>query len=131
MNLTKYARSIEHIKRTNGVIEFEPNDIIFAPEGIKKNNLVCVTGILPSNKLYPADDLFLYRSKQLYTELDQVNELDIFGMSPYGDESIIDKINSKNKVRVFIYKKDENEETKVWKKKLTCKYELLNSTEMQ
>lgn len=130
MNVTKYARSIERIKRTNSVIEFEPNDIIFAPEGIKKNDLICVTGIFPSDNLYPADDLFLYRSKQLYTELDQVNELDIFGMSPYGDESIIDKINSKNIVRVFIYKKDENEETKVWEKKLTCRYELLDSTEI-
>lgn len=74
---------------------------------------------------------FYYRGKELYTELDKVNELDIFGMSPYGDQSIIDKINSKNKVRVFIYKKDGNEETKIWEKKLTCTHELIDSSEMQ
>lgn len=127
----EYSKSIEYIKRTNNVIVFEPNDIIFAPEGIEKNNLISVTGIFPSNKLYPADDLFLYRGKELYTELDKVNELDIFGMSPYGDQSIIDKINSKNKVRVFIHKKNINEETKVWDKKLTCTHELIDSSEMQ
>lgn len=131
MHLMEYSQSIEHIKRTHNVIEFEPNNIIFAPEEIEKNNLISVTGIFPSNKLYPADDLFLYRGKELYTELDKVNELDIFGMSPYGDQSIIDKINSKNKVRVFIYKKDINEQTKVWEEKLTCAHELIDSSEMQ
>lgn len=131
MHLMEYSKSIKYINRTNNVIVFEPNDIIFAPEGIEKNNLISVTGIFPSNKLYPADDLFLYRGKELYTELDKVNELDIFVMSPYGDQSIIDKINSKNKVRVFIHKKNINEETKVWDKKLTCTHELIDSSEMQ
>ena len=40
------------------------------------------------------NDLFLYRPKELYAELGQVDELDVFGMSPYGDASIIEKINS-------------------------------------
>lgn len=46
--------------------------------------------------MYPAEDLFLYRPKELYVELDSVDELDVFGMSPFGDESIIEKINGKN-----------------------------------
>ena len=41
-------------------------------------------------------------------------------MSPFGDESIIEKINEKKLVRVFVYNKDENEETKAWKSKLKC-----------
>lgn len=131
MNLTEYAKSIENIKKTSSIIEFNPNEVIFAPEGIEKNKLVCVTGIFPSNKLFPADDLFFYRSKELYTELDKVSELDIFGMSPYGDDSIIDKINSKDSVRVYVYQKDVSEETKEWEKKLTCPHELLDSAEMK
>lgn len=131
MKLEGYAKAVEQIKKTNNVIQFSPIDIIFAPEGIEKDRLIFVTGIFPSDKLYPADDLFLYRGKELYTELDKVDELDIFGMSPYGDESLIDRINKKKHVRVYVYKKIENEETKTWEKKLTCKYELLDSTEMR
>ena len=130
LNLKEYLKVVENIRKTNNVIKFKPNDIIFAPEGIKKNNLVCVSGVHPSDKLYPANDLFLYRAKELYVKLNEVNELDIFGMSPYGDESIINEINKKERVRIYIYKKNKNKETKVWKQKLTCKYELLYSSEM-
>ena len=130
LNLKEYSKVVENIRKTNNVINFKPNDIIFAPEGIKKNNLVCVSGVHPSDKLRPANDLFLYRAKELYVKLSEVNELDIFGMSPYGDESIINEINKKERVRIYIYKKNESEETKVWKEKLTCKYELLDSSEM-
>lgn len=131
MKLEGYVKAVEQIKKSNSVIQFSPNEIIFAPESVEKNRLVCVTGIFPSDKLYPADDLFLYKRKELYTELDKVDELEIFGMSPYGDVSLIDKINQKKHVRVYIYKKKENEETKIWEKKLTCRYELLDSTEMR
>ena len=48
-------------------------------------------------------------------------------MSPYGDKSIIDKLNGKSFVRVFIYNKSENEETNVWENKLMCKHELVDS----
>lgn len=96
---------------------------------MEKNKLVCVTGILLSENLYPAEDLFLMHPKNLYTDLDLVDELDIFGMSPYGDKSIIDKLNGKSFVRVFIYNKNEseNEETNVWENKLMCKHELVDS----
>ena len=106
-------------------------DIVFAPSEVEKDKLVCVTGISPSNRLYPADDLFLYRAKELYADLDLVDELDVFGMSPFGDESIIEKINEKNLIRIFVYNKNENDETKVWESKLKCKYELLESDDMK
>lgn len=48
-------------------------------------------------------------------------------MSPYGDDSLIHIINTKLKVRVFIYNKDSNHETREWMRKLTCPYELLDS----
>lgn len=115
----------------NERIEFYPNDIVFAPSEVEKDKLVCVTGISPSNRLYPADDLFLYRAKELYADLDLVDELDVFGMSPFGDESIIEKINEKNLIRIFVYNKNENDETKVWESKLKCKYELLESDDMK
>lgn len=131
MNLAEYARAVDYMKKTNNVIEFYPNDLVFSPSAVKKDKLICVTGVYPSDKLYPADDLFLYRPKELYVDLDSVDELDVFGMSPFGDESIIEKINEKKLVRVFVYNKDENEETKAWKSKLKCNYELLDSSDLK
>ena len=131
MNYKEYAKAVDNIRKTNSVIEFYPNDIVFAPSEVEKDKLVCVTGISPSNRLYPADDLFLYRAKELYADLDLVDELDVFGMSPFGDESIIEKINEKNLIRIFVYNKNENDETKVWESKLKCKYELLESDDMK
>lgn len=131
MKLKKYADAVEGIRMTNSIVNIYPNDIIFAPAGVNKDKLICTSGIYPSDKLYPADDLFLYRGKELYTELDLVDELDIFGMSPFGDESIINKLNQKNKIRVFIYNKKTNDETKVWEIKLTCNYELLDANSIK
>lgn len=129
MNLKEYVEAVRDIEKTNNIIQFYPDDIVFAPSEVEKNKLVCVTGILLSENLYPAEDLFLMHPKNLYTDLDLVDELDIFGMSPYGDKSIIDKLNGKSFVRVFIYNKNEseNEETNVWENKLMCKHELVDS----
>ncbi len=130
MNYESYMEAIDYIKKTNNVIEIRPNNIVFSPEEVNKNKLICVAGIFPSNNLYRANDLFLYRPKKLYDELGQVDELDVFGMSPYGDADIIDKINSRNKVRIFVYKKNENVETKIWESKLTCNHEIFDSSDM-
>lgn len=130
MNLKKYAIAAKDIEKSNTIIEFSPNNVIFAPEGLKKNKLICVSGISPSDSLFPADDLFLYRGKELYTEFDKVDEIDIFGMSPYGDDSIIDIINNKNMVKVYIHNKEGSIETNDWNKKLNCSYELLDSMEI-
>lgn len=130
MQLESYAEAVSSINKTHSVIEVDLSDIVFAPKGVNKNKLTCVAGIFPSPNLYPGPDSFTYRPKELYTELSQVDELDVFGMSPYGDAGIIDKINSKNKVRVFVYKKNDNGEAKVWESKLTCNHEILDSTDM-
>ena len=96
-------------------------------EAVIKEHLICVEGIYPSNRLFPADDLYLIKKQKLYEDIKNVDELDIFGMSPYGDDSLIHIINTKLKVRVFIYNKDSNHETREWMRKLTCPYELLDS----
>lgn len=131
MKYKEYAKAVDNIRKTNSVIEFYPNDIVFAPSEVEKDKLVCVTGTHPSDKLYPAADLFLDRAKELYKDLELVDELDVFGMSPFGDESIIEKINEKNLICIFVYNKNENDETKVWESKLKCKYELLDASDMR
>lgn len=131
MCLTEYVKAVQKIEKCNNIIEIDPLKIVLAPNGVEKNELVSVTGLYPSENLFPADDLFLIQRRgKLYKELNKITELDIFGMSPNGDESIIKKINNKNNIRVFVYEKDTNIETEEWKKKLSCKYELLDSSKI-
>ena len=110
MSYDKYREAVEKVARNNKVQIVNLSDIIFAPSAVIKEHLICVEGIYPSNE-----------------DIKNVDELDIFGMSPYGDDSLIHIINTKLKVRVFIYNKDSNHETREWMRKLTCPYELLDS----
>lgn len=130
MNLEEYARTIESMRKIYSVIEIRPSEFILAPEKHEKSKLYNVLGLRTSKGLYPAKDLQPRPARRLYTELDKIDELDILGMSPYGDDSIIDNINKKKKVRIYIYNKKSNAETEVWKKKLTCDYELFDSEEI-
>lgn len=129
MSYDKYREAVEKVARNNKVQIVNLSDIIFAPSAVIKEHLICVEGIYPSNRLFPADDLYLIliKKQKLYEDIKNVDELDIFGMSPYGDDSLIHIINTKLKVRVFIYNKDSNHETREWMRKLTCPYELLDS----
>lgn len=128
MNNKGYAEAVKVLKESCNIVEFCSDNIIFAPSKIQKSNLINVTGILPSQNLFPSNDLFLYNPKQLYNDLNMVKELDIFGVSPYGDDNLIDIVNCMSEVCVYIYDKSSNkEEEDEWKKKLNCSYELLDS----
>lgn len=118
------------VKQTNRVEIIDANKTIFAPEQLEKSHLLIVEGTYPSENSYPAEDALLFSPGRMYTELFEVDELDIFGMSPYAEESIIANINSIDRVRVFVYQRDSSPETEEWKKRLTGRYELLDSMEM-
>ena len=79
------------------------------------------SGVLcPSNNLIPCDMLFAPSTNQvLYDDFDVASsdKLFIFGMSPYGDKMLIEKINSVNDVVVYIYDlKNKHDEKEEWKK---------------
>ena len=105
------SNNAEYCKfKTNDYIKIDFKDIIFMPinDIINKYNYI-VEGLYPRNNLYPADDLFSYGGRDIYKNLEQLDNIDIFGMSPYGDEAIIDKIkNIKNK-NIYVYKLNNNE----------------------
>lgn len=105
------SNNAEYCKfKTNDYIKIDFKDIIFMPinDIINKYNYI-VEGLYPRNNLYPADDLFPYAGRDIYKNLEQLDNIDIFGMSPYGDEAIIDKIkNIKNK-NIYVYKLNNNE----------------------
>jgi len=54
----------------------------------------------------------------LYAKLDDIEKLDIFGMSPYGDEDLINKITKIKDVTVYIYDLKNNSEKDEWIRKV-------------
>ena len=102
--------------------------IIFAPEQIAKKELEFVVGTYPSDDLCPGYGVFPNGGIELYDELDEVDTLDVFGLSPYGDKGLAEKINSKNKVRIFVHKlKNNAKDVDEWNRLLTCDHEFLDS----
>jgi len=87
---------------------------LFSPKLNEEKSIV--EAVKPSEHLYPADDLTPGGKIILYDALDQLDEIDIFGVSPFGDKELISKINTINKKKVFIYNMNtDNEELLEWK----------------
>ena len=99
----EYRKGIDEMQRDGIAIPIDSLKYVFAPEGIKKDKLICIAGLFPHDDWHPDDDLFPFDGKNLYKELDDEKEICIFGVSPYGDESLIDKINEMNHAVIFIY----------------------------
>ena len=134
-NIPEYKKIIDEIHKENDIdILYRNNtDVILSSANKSKDELHYVAGLYPSNDIYPSDDLQLNNCKQLYEELDGIEHLDIYGMSPYGDDAIINKIKKVKDVRVYVYnikryeKKDAKHDNSLekWKKVLlttNCKF---------
>lgn len=80
---------------------------IFSPiNGIKSKSET----LYPSEHLYPAKDLYPMGELLLYEPLKNIKSIDVFGVSPYGDRELIEKIRKINKKEIYIYKIEEHEE---------------------
>ena len=88
-------------------------DIVFMPSNKIVNKYNYIKQGLVLNKcglqLYPTDDLFSYDGRDLYSKLDNIDSIEIFGMSPYGDESLIRKIKQIKKIKIYVYNKNPKE----------------------
>ena len=82
----------------------------------------------PSEYSYPAEDSYPSGKIILYDELDQLDEIDIFGVSPFGDKELISKINTINKKKIFIYNMNTNNEELLEWKNIINESEYLDST---
>lgn len=96
--------------KINDYIKIDFKDIIFMPinEIINKYNYI-VEGLKPRDNLYLANDLFPYGGRDIYKNLEKLENIDIFGMSPYGDEALIDKIKYIKNKNIYVYKLNGNE----------------------
>ena len=66
--------------------------------------------------MYPADDLFLDDGRKIYESIETIENLDVFGVSPYGDDALIKKLKEIPQIRIYIYNLNQNEILK-WKEK--------------
>lgn len=116
-NILIHNPEIKDYFKDNPVV-LDLGEIIFVPDNKKVNKLSYVgTPYYPSNTLYPADDLFLKESKDIYEDLDNAESLDIFGVSPYGDKSLINKLMKIPQITIYVHNLNELEIME-WKKSL-------------
>lgn len=132
-DIPEYKKIIDELHKENDIdILYRNNtDVILSSTNKHKDKLNYVAGLYPSNDIYPSDDLLLINCKQLYKELDGIEYLDIYGMSPYGDVAIINKIKNVKNVKVYVYDKEHHDaQLKEWEKILsTTNCEILDSGE--
>lgn len=79
-------------------------DVVFSPLLDKQDTLY--VGHCPSPTLFPGPNTFPAKVDELYTELDNIKELDVFGMSPFGDNRIIEKISKIPNLTIYVYNLD-------------------------
>ena len=125
---TEYQEAIRSLP--GKVYYADLSKVIFAPEGIHKSNLISVRGLYPSINLFPMNDLFFKQSIRLYKDLMGVKEIELFGVSPNGDDSLIRILNRMKYVKVYVYGMKSSYETKKWEELLTVKHEIVDSKEI-
>lgn len=121
-DIPEYKKIIDELHKENDIdILYRNNtDVILSSTNKHKDKLNYVAGLYLSNDIYPSDDLLLINCKQLYKELDGIEYLDIYGMSPYGDVAIINKIKNVKNVKVYVYDKEHHDDQlKEWEKILS------------
>lgn len=124
-----YAEVVDKLRLLYEMRVLYTRDIVFSPEFYRKEAMMAI-GAYPSENLYPADDFSLFKSRKLYEELDNVHEIEVFGMSPYGDADLIRKLNQMEKVTVYVYGMETSRETLDWDNVLTCSHMFRDSMDI-
>lgn len=106
--------------RNKDAIKINFSEIIFIPTNHLVDKYVYIEEGLILQKcglnLYPADDLFLDDGRKIYESIETIENLDVFGVSPYGDDALIKKLKEIPQIRIYIYNLNQNEILK-WKEK--------------
>lgn len=112
--------------KTKDYVKIYFRNIIFIPtnEFVNKEDYVS-KGLLPSDRLFPAEDLFLFKTRDIYQTLDSIESIDIFGVSPYGDISLINRLKKIKIINIYVFNLNEKE-IQEWEKH-GIKYNFINS----
>lgn len=104
-----YAEIINQLSNRYTMIKYVPN-VVFTPLLDKQHSLY--VGHCPSPTLFPGLNTFPSAVPELYTELDNIKSLDIFGMSPFGDDNLIKKLSAIPNLTIYVYKMDKDQVNK-------------------
>ena len=122
MIITSILKHTTEIKKylNKDYIDIDIDDVIFVPSNKLVDKHAYVGEGLFCNKcglnVYPADDLFPSDGKgDIYASLNSVEKIEIFGVSPFGEKSLIEKLTTIKEVIIYVYRDDEKE-IKEWKK---------------
>lgn len=114
-----YKSLIDELGKTHNLIPLEKTDSFrFSPDMFDKTE-----GLHPSEGLFPSEGLYP-KGTYNYDELACCKEICLYGVSPFGDDKLIDKlreIQKRGQVIVYVYKYKEDhkkvsEEVAVWRK---------------
>jgi hypothetical protein len=121
LNYYEFWDDNKRSKHLHGNIDFDGNEIlnidkcVFSPLlNIQKSKS---DALYPSDHLAPSDDLYLMDEYTLYKEFENINELDVFGVSPIGDKELMEALNKIEKVKIYVYDLNSNiKELDTWQK---------------
>lgn len=86
-------------------------------------------GAFPSDTFFGDNDIFPSDPEPLYKELDCISDISVFGVSPYGDSSLIAKLASISQGTIYVFQLND-EEIKEWKKRLPSSFVYKDSKEL-
>ncbi len=116
--LSDYKKVVANLNLTYNMLAFNGYNIVFSP--LLDKQKILETGHHPANNLYPADDLPPFNPPKLYTELGSISSLDVFGMSPFGDDKLISLLTNIPNLTIYVYKMAPDQVSE-WNKKLKRK----------
>lgn len=116
--LSTYKATVNALSCKYTMFPFYNCNIVFSPL-LDKQNILGI-GHYPSKNLYPADDLFPYNPPKLYMELSSLSSLDVFGMSPFGDDKLINYLANIPNLTIYVYRMDAAQVSE-WNMKLKRK----------
>lgn len=105
-NSGTYKRLIDSLANIYSMYEYSPN-VVFTPLLDKQDSLY--VGHVPGEAFFPGPNTFPAKVRKLYVELNDVESLDIFGMSPFGDDRLIQKLSAIPDLRIYVYNKDKKQ----------------------
>lgn len=141
-----YKALVNSMENSYYMKELNTHSIVFSPAFYTKSEMIAL-GTRPAQNLFPGKDIILHSVPKLYHEFADRNirQIEVFGMSPSGDDELIRVFNKMDAVIVYIYGYNERnkndgrhavrnaaeEEVRLWEGKLTCPHVFLDSLEIE
>lgn len=110
-----YRSAIDDLSANFKIYPLNDLSILFSPSMKDKVDLI---RNLPSNDNFPCWDNFPSSMPNPYNELENIDKLCVFGVSPYGDSRLIGALEKITDLKIFVHDKDSNKgETEIneWK----------------